>query len=218
MLHKGITSPSNSPYLSSVVMVRKPDGTFTFCVDFKKLNSVKVDDCHPLVRVDDSLESLGSAGAKYFSTMDLESGFWQLPLEQETKPLSAFITHDGLYQFERMPFGLQNAAATFSRLMATVLRGLIWKICLVYLDDVIIFSRDFSQQLERLSLVVDRLSKPSIRLKPKKCSFGRKKIQFLGHLVSTPGIEPLPETCESVKDFPRPLTVTDVQSLIGLTS
>ena len=218
MLHKGIISPSNSPYSSPVVMVRKPDGSFRFCVDFRKLNSITVDDCHPLVRVDDSLESLGSADAKYFSTMDLESGFWQLPLEQDTKPLSAFITHDGLYQFERMPFGLKNAPATFSRLMATVLRGLIWKICLVYLDDVIVFSKDFSQHLERLSLVFDRLSKANLRLKPKKCSFGRKKIRFLGHLVSASGIEPLPETCESVKDFPRPSTVREVRSFIGLTS
>ena len=100
MLNKGIISASDSPYSSPVVMVRKPDGTFRFCVDFRKLNSLSLDDCHPIVRVDDSLKSLGSVNAKYFSTMDLQSGFWQLTLDEDAKQLCAFITHDGLYQFE----------------------------------------------------------------------------------------------------------------------
>ena len=170
MLNKGIISASDSPYSSPVVMVRKPDGTFRFCVDFRKLNSLSLDDCHPIVRVDDSLESLGSVNAKYFSTMDLESGFWQLTLDEDAKQLCAFITYDGLYQFERMPFGLKNAPATFSRLMGTVLRGLLWKKCLVYLDDIIVFSSTFEEHVERLGQVFDRLRQANLKLKPKKCS------------------------------------------------
>ena len=218
MLNKGIISASDSPFSSPVVMVRKPDGTFRFCVDFRKLNSLSLDDCHPIVRVDDSLESLASANTKYFSTMDLESGFWQLTLDEDAKQLCAFITHDGLYQFERMPFGLKNAPATFSRLMGTVLRGLLWKKCLVYLDDIIVFSSTFEEHVERLGQVFDRLRQANLKLKPKKCSFGKKKIRFLGHLVSACGIEPLPETCQSVWEFPRPSTLRDVRSFLGLTS
>ena len=176
-------------------MIEKPDHTYCFCVDFRKLNQISVTDSYPLARVDDFLESLGSARAKIFSTLGLESGYWQCDLEPSSKHLSAFTTYEGLYQFERMPFGLKNAPATFSRLMASVLRGVIWKICLVFLDDIIIYSESFTEHLDRLRLVFDRLREANLRLKPRKCHFGKEKIKFLGHYVSARGIEALPETC-----------------------
>ena len=138
MLEEGIVRPSSSPWASPVVMVKKKDGTLRFCVDFRKLNDVTIKDTHPLPRIDDTLEAL--KGAKYCSTLDLKSGYWQVPIKEEHRSKTAFRTSSGqLYKFNRLPFGLCNAPATFSRLMDNVLSGLSWKVCLYYLDDIIVF-------------------------------------------------------------------------------
>ena len=167
--------------------------------------------------VDDSLESLGSARLRIFSTLDLESGHWLCDLDSKAKPLCAFLTHDGLYEFQRLPFGLKKAPATFSQLMVSVLQGLIWKICLVFLDDVIVYSQDFQGHLQGLGTVFDRLRQANLQLKPKKCEFGKETIRFLEHYVSSEGIEPLPETCQVVKVFPTPTNLKECRSLLGLT-
>ena len=217
MSKKGIIRPSCSPYASPVVMVRKSDDTWRFCVDYRMLNLYTVPDSHPISRVDDSLESLGSSKATYFSTLDLQSGYWQIAMEEKSKPLTAFVTHDGLYEFERMPFGLRNAPSTFARLITSVLQGLVWKICLIYLDDIIVFSKDFEDHITRLKMVFDRLKAANLKLKPKKCVFGCRKVRFLGHLVSADGVEPLPDTCQVIQEFPVPTNLRELRSFLGIT-
>ena len=156
MLRDEVIRPSTSPWASPVVMVKKRDGTMRFCVDFRKMNDATIKDAHPLPRIDDTLESLH--GAQYFTTLDLKSGYWQVPIREEDKEKTAFRTSSGqLYEFNQLPFGLCNAPATFSRLMDRTLAGLAWNICLYYLDDIIVFSSTWAEHLERLRAVFERL-------------------------------------------------------------
>ena len=141
MLKRGVIEKSNSPWASGVVLVKKKDGSFRFCVDYRALNNVTVKDAYPLPKIDETLDSL--TGAKWFSTLDLYSGYWQVGMDENDKPKTAFITRKGLFQFRVLPFGLCNAPATFERLMETILAGLQWDICLLYLDDIITFGKSF---------------------------------------------------------------------------
>lgn len=148
MLDEGVIEESTSPWSSPVVLVTKKDGSTRFCVDYRKLNDVTKKDSYPLPRIDDTLSTL--SGSRWFSTLDLKSGYWQVGLHHEDKEKTAFSAGSGLYQFTVMPFGLCNAPATFERLMECVLRGLTWETCLVYLDDVIVFGRTFEEHLKNL--------------------------------------------------------------------
>ena len=216
MLQNDIIEPSTSQFGSPVLLVTKPDGTYRFCIDYRKLNAMTEIDCHPIARTDDCLESLGASGAKYFSSLDLQSGYWQLPVHKDSRQYTAFVTHDGLYQCKRMSFGLVNAPSVFSRLMSRVLQGLTWEVCLVYLDDVIVFSSTFEEHLNRLQLVFERFREAKLTCKPSKAMLGRQRIKFLGHYVSSKGIEPMPEKCQAVQDFPTPQKVKDIRSFLGL--
>ena len=149
MLSSNVIHPSNSPWTSPVVMVRKKDGSLRFCVDFRQLNAATVKDAHPLPRIDDLLDALH--GAKWFSTLDLKSGYWKVPITEQDKAKTAFRTSSGqLFEFNQVPFGLCNAPATFSRLMDRILAGLHWETCLFYLDDIIVFSSTWEEHLARL--------------------------------------------------------------------
>ena len=161
MLRDGVIQSSISPWASPVVMVKKKDGSMRFCVDFRKVNDATIKDAHPLPRIDDTLESLH--GAKFFSTLDLKSGYWQVPIREQDKEKTAFRTCSGqLYEFNQLPFGLCNAPATFSRLMDRALAGLAWNICLYYLDDIIVFSASWEEHLERLRAVFERLRRANL--------------------------------------------------------
>ena len=173
MLRDGVIRPSKSPWVSPMVMVKKKDGSMRFCVDFRKVNDATIKDAHPLPRIDDTLESLHRA--KFFSTLDLKSGYWQVPIREQDKEKTAFRTCSGqLYEFNQLPFGLCNAPATFSRLMDHTLAGLAWNICLYYLDDIIVFSASWEEHLERLRAVFERLRRANLKLGAAKCHLARK--------------------------------------------
>ena len=202
MLEGGVIEPSMSPWASPVVLVKKKDGTTRFCVDYRRLNSVTVKDAYPLPRVEDCLDTM--AGAAWFSSMDLASGYWQLDIEEGDRPKTAFTTHRGLFQFRRMPFGLCNAPGTFERVMEVVVRGLQWRTCLVYLDDIVVFSATFEEHLQRLGEVLDRLIAAGLKVKPSKCQLGRRRVNFLGHMVSQEGIGTDPAKVAAVESWPTP--------------
>ena len=156
MLSHNVIQPSKSPWASPVVLVPKPDGSSRFCCDFGKLNSITKKDSYPLPLISESLEALG--GSQFFSSMDLMSGFWQVQMDDASREKTAFTMQAGLYEFITMPFGLCNALGTFQRLIECVLHGLTWHIALIYLDDVLVYSRTFDEHLHHLRLRPTSLS------------------------------------------------------------
>ncbi|UYV75173.1 hypothetical protein LAZ67_12002747, partial [Cordylochernes scorpioides] len=216
MIENHIVKPSESPRSSPVILVRKKDGTWRFCVDYRRLNKITKKDVYPLPRIDDALDSL--AGSSYFSTMDLRSGYWQIEVDEKDREKTAFITPDGLYEFQVMPFGLCNAPATFERMIDSVLGSLKWNMCLCYLDDIVVYAPTFEEHLRRLQLVLSCIQKAGLSLNHKKCIFGSRRIKILGHLVDANGIHPDPDKVEAVSKFPRPRNISELKSFLGLCS
>lgn len=209
----GVIRPSKSPYASPVVVVTKKDGSLRLCIDYRKLNSCSTRDAFPLPRIEEALEALGQA--KFFSTLDLTSGYWQVEVAEHDKHKTAFSTPMGLFEANRMPFGLQNAPSTFQRLMTCCFGDLNFTHLLIYLDDLIIFSKTFDEHLERLQLVFDRLQQHGLKLKPSKRQLVRKEAQYLGHLVSAEGVQTDPEKISKVKDWVRPTNRKEVLQFLG---
>ena len=215
MLDAGVIQPSNSPWCNAVVLVRKKDGSLRFCIYFRKLNSLTVKDSHPLPHICETLESL--AGAAHYSTFDMNSGFWQVPMDEESKQYTAFTLGSmGLYECESMPFGLCNAPPTFQRLMQNCLGKLNLTYCLIYLDDVIVFSKTPEEHLQRMRVVFDRLCEHGLKLKSSKCDVFKSEINYLAHHVSQKGVLPSKKNLESIAQCPPPDTYTKVKSFVGL--
>ena len=215
MLSSNVIRPSNSPWASPVVMVRKKDSSLRFCVDFRQLNAATVKDAHPLPRIDDLLDALH--GAKWFSTLDLKSRYWQVPITEQDKDKTAFRTSSGqLFEFNQVPFGLCNVPATFSHLMDRVLAGLHWETCLFYLDDMIVFSSTWEEHLARLREVFERLRHAKLKLGAAKCTFATKEVSYLGHRVTEEGLLPDPSLLAAIRNIPPPTTATEVRSFLGL--
>ena len=214
MLDLGAIRPSNSPWGSAIVLVRKKDGRLRFCIDLRKLNNRTVKDAYSLPRIESILDSLG--GAQIFSTLDLKAGYWQVEMAEECKAYTAFTCGPlGFYECDTMPFGATNAPATFQRLMHDCLGELNMNWCIVYLDDIIILSDTKEEHLKRLEAVFQKLCAAGLKLKPSKCFFFREEIEYLGHVVSGKGISTNPKKIEAVSKWPTPKTVYDVRSFLG---
>lgn len=216
LLLEGKVQESNSPWASPVVLVTKKDGSQRLCVDYRLLNSVTVKDAFPLPRIDDSLDCL--SGAKWFSTLDMASGYWQVAMDPTTKEKAAFVTNSGLFEWNCMPFGLTNSPGTFERLITLVLKGLQFKICLCYLDDVIVFAETFQEHLQRLERVLIQFASAGLKLKPRKCHLFQQKISYLGHIVTEQGVSTDPTKIERVINWPTPESSTEMKSFLGLAS
>ena len=215
MLEQDVIEPSMSPYHSPVVVVKKKDGSARMCLDVRRLNKVTKKDAYTLPRIRNVLESLN--GANYFCVVDLQSGYWQLPLAPEDREKTAFsIPFRGHFQFKVMPFGLCNAPASFERLMEHVMAGLQWDRCLVYLDDIVVAGKTVDETITNFEKVLARLQAAGLKLKPSKCTLFARSVRYLGHIVSSEGISCDPEKIVSVKEWPRPRNVSDVRSFCGL--
>src|SRR6185369_14138514 len=213
MLDAGIIRESQGNWSTNVVIVEKKNGKQRLCVDYRALNSITKEDKYPLPNIQETLDSI--AGAKWFSTIDLASGYWQMKVADEDIEKTAFVTAHGFYEFRRMPFGLTNAPAAFQRLMDRVLRNEIGRFVQVYLDDIIIYSKSWEEHLEHIEQVFKRLEEAGLKMGRAKCFFAKKEIEFLGHIVNEEGIKTSPKLVEKIKNFPIPETKTEARSFIG---
>ena len=208
---------SNSLWASPVVLVRKKDGSLRFCIDLRKLNAQTVKDAYSIPCIKDALDSLN--GACIFTSLNLKSGYWQVELDEESIPLTAFTVGPlGFYECIQMPFRLTNAPATFQRLMESCLGDLHLNWCIIYLDDIIIFSEDPDDHIKRFEGVFEKLAQASLKLKPSKCEFLKARLKYLGHIVSLEGIATDPAKIETIQKYPVPKTVTDVRNFTGFTN
>lgn len=216
LLDRGVVRVSCSPYSSPIVVVQKKDGTIRLCVDYRQLNAQTRKDAFPLPRIEESLDAL--TGATFFSTLDLASGYNQVSMAEHDKAKTAFCTPFGLFEFNRMPFGLCNAPGTFQRLMERIFGDERFHSLLLYLDDIVVFSSDFKSHLQRLELVFERLKHHNLKLKLKKCSFFQSEVKYLGHVISAAGVSTDPEKIRAVEEWRRPRTLTELRSFLGFAS
>ena len=214
MLELGVIEPSSSPYASPVVLVKKPDGSNRFCCDYRKLNMNTVSDAEPIPDQEEIFTAL--AKDHYFSKLDLTKGYWQIPLTENAKPRTAFITPNGLFQFKTMPFGLINAPATFSRVMRTLLRDLDG--VHNFIDDILVHTVSWEKHLEVLKELLSRLRTANMKAKPSKCSLAQESLDFLGHRVGGGKLQPMTNKIQAVQEAPRPKTKRQLRSFLGLAS
>ena len=177
----GVIEPSKAEWAFPVVLVPKHDGTMRFCVKYRQLNEVTVRDVYPLPSMDDCIDFLRDA--KVFSTLDCNSGYWQIPVADEDRDKTTFVCHEGAYRYIRPPFGLSNAPEPFQRAIGMILGGLKWKSCLGYLHDIIVFSQSAGEQVEHLRKVFAALRGAGVSLKAKKCLLFQEEVEYLGHIV-----------------------------------
>ena len=217
LLRHGIIEPSTSAWSSPVVMVRKPDGSYRFAVDYRELNRRTEPRNFPVPRLSDIFDQIGEAKPRYFSVLDMQSGFWQIPVNPADKDKTAFVTKNAKYVFNRMPFGLKSAPFTFQQCTSSVLKDLLGKSCCVYADDILCYSPDLETHMRDLQMIFDRLAKAGLTLKPSKCKFATQEVKYLGHILSPNGIRVNPEKIEVIKKYPVPKTVTQVRRFLGMT-
>jgi hypothetical protein len=199
-----------------VTLAKKKGADYRFCIDYRKLNDITKKDSYPLPRIDKLLERY--EGAKWFSSLDLAAGYHQIEMEEKDREKTAFICSQGLFEYNVMPFGLTNAPATFQRMMDKVLKEYIGEFVTVYLDDIMIYSKSFEEHVEHIEKVLMKLKEINAVIKLKKCEFGKRNLEFLGHRVGKDGLQPGVEKVEKIKNMKRPENVTEVRSFLGLCS
>ena len=216
LLDAQVIRESCSPFASPIVLVKKKDGSLRLCVDYRQLNNKTRKDAFPLPRIEESLDAL--TGARWFSTMDLASGYNQVPVAEADRPKTAFCTPFGLFEWNRMPFGLCNAPSTFQRLMQRIFGDQQCQSLLLYLDDIVVFSSTFQQHLERLEVVLQRLKYESLKAKLSKCSFFQHEVRYLGHIISAEGVSTDPGKVVVVASWQPPTTILELRSFLGFAS
>lgn len=213
LLEAGVIRESTSPFSSPIVVVRKKNGDVRLCIDYRKLNLQTIKDAYPLPNLEDSFTAL--TGAKWFSVLDLKSGYYQIEMNESDKFKTAFVTPLGFWEFNRMPQGVTNAPSTFQRLMERCMGDLHLKEVLVFLDDLIIFSNSLEEHERRLLRVLNRLKEYGLKLSSEKCKFFQTSVRYLGHIVSDKGVETDPEKIASIKSWPVPKNLKQLRSFLG---
>ncbi|KAL4126516.1 hypothetical protein QTP88_010738 [Uroleucon formosanum] len=213
---QGLVEPSTSPRAAPVVLTKKKDGTFRLCVDYRRLNDVTESDAYPMPDLNKIIRQM--RGAKFFSIFDLRSGYWQVPLHKNERKYTAFRTalRKGLFQFRVLPFGLKNSPMTCVRLMNEVMKGYQDDFVQVYVDDIVVFSRDEYEHQAHLDKVLERLKRFGLLRNTKKCKIGLREISFLGHIVDSKGIQQQPEKLVCIDNFPVPKKVRDACKFLGV--
>ena len=212
LLQQGVIRESSSPYSSAVVLARKKSGQLRLCVDYRLLNRKTRKDSFPLPRIDEYLDSL--SGAKLFTTLDLKSAYAQVPIAEEDKFKTAFSTPMGLFEYNRMPYGLCNSPATFQRLMMNIFRKELMDQLLIFLDDILIFSNDFEQHLARLRTVFAKLRSHNLKIEPSKCHLFKKEVRYLGHVISEEGISTDQDKVRAILEWPEPKNPSELLTFL----
>ncbi|GJW43114.1 putative reverse transcriptase domain-containing protein [Tanacetum coccineum] len=212
--NKGFIRPSYSPWGAPDLFVKKKDGSFRMCIDYRELNKLTVKNRYPLPRIDDLFDQL--QGSSIYSKIDLRSGYHQLRVREQDIPKTAFRTRYGHYEFQVMPFGLTNAPAVFMDLMNRVCKPYLDKFVIVFIDDILIYSKDEKEHEEHLKAILELLKKEKLYAKFSKCEFWIPKVQFLGHVIDSRGIHVDPAKIESIKDWASPKTPTEIRQFLGL--
>ena len=213
LLDAGVIRESESPYSSPIVVVRKKSGDVRLCIDYRKLNTLTIRDAYALPNLEEAFSAL--AGSKWFSVMDLKSGYYQIEMEERDKAKTAFVCPLGFYEFNRMPQGITNAPSTFQRLMERCMGSLNLKEVLVFLDDIIVFSSTLEEHEARLLHVLQQLRENGLKLSPTKCRFFQNSVRYLGHIVSNNGVETDPEKVSALHTWPRPQNLSELKSFLG---
>ena len=217
LLEKGLIRPSSSPWGSPVLFVPKPGGQWRMCIDYRLLNNVTKKDAYPLPRIQDCLDTIGKA--QYLSKIDLTSGYYQIEMEESSIAKTAFNTRNGKYEWTAMPFGLTNAPSTFQRIMNDALQDFIRKeVVVVYLDDIVVFSKTKTDHKEHLRQVLRCLEENELYAKPSKCVIRVKELEFCGHVVGHGNVRPLPAKVQAISEWPQPQNAHEVRQFLGLAS
>ncbi|KAD7117085.1 hypothetical protein E3N88_04353 [Mikania micrantha] len=214
LLDRGFIRPSSSPWGAPILFVKKKDGSFRMCIDYRELNKLTIKNRYPLPRIDDLFDQL--QGATYFSKIDLRSGYHQVRVREEDISKTAFRTRYGHYEFLVMPFGVTNAPAIFMDLMNRVCRPYLDKFVIVFIDDILIYSKSPKDHEQHLTQILALLKHEKLYAKFSKCEFWLREVQFLGHIISEEGIQVDPSKIEAIKRWETPTTPTEIRQFLGL--